>query len=291
MTVILLRHGRSTSNTAHTLAGRTEGVDLDEKGREQAQAIVERLTGLPIRAIVRSPLLRCRRTVEPLAAALGLDPVVDERISEVDYGSWTGSKIGDLVKEPLWAVVQQQPSAAVFPGGEGLAHVQSRAVAAVREHDRRLAELHKGDVLWLACTHGDVIKAVVADALGTHLDSFQRITADHYVFSGDGEHGNPEREALEMLFKARGPQPFTIHLTYEIDHIDGLRKADWDKEQTKEKDRKAAGGKKEPRADWWPPKQSLTAFFTPGRLAAGQQIRVVGKSAPHVIDLLDPLGF
>ncbi len=108
----------------------------------------------------------------------GLDPVVDERISEVDYGAWTGRKIGDLVKEPLWAVVQQQPSAAVFPDGEGLAAVQARAVAAVREHDRRLAEQHDGDVLWLACTHGDVIKAVVADALGTHLDSFQRITAD-----------------------------------------------------------------------------------------------------------------
>jgi probable phosphomutase (TIGR03848 family) len=178
MTVILLRHGRSTSNTAHTLAGRSDGVDLDDKGLEQAEAIVERLAGLPIRAIVRSPLLRCRRTVEPLAAALGLDPVVDERISEVDYGSWTGRKIGELVKEPLWAVVQQQPSAAVFPEGEGLAHVQARAVAAVREHDRRLAELHEADALWVACTHGDVIKSVVADALGTHLDSFQRITAD-----------------------------------------------------------------------------------------------------------------
>lgn len=178
MTVILLRHGRSTSNVAHTLAGRTEGVDLDDRGREQAQDLVERLGGLPIIAIVRSPLLRCRRTVEPLAAALGLEPVVDERISEVDYGAWTGRKIGELVKEPLWAVVQQQPSAAVFPEGEGLANVQSRAVAAVREHDRRLAEQHEGDVLWIACTHGDVIKSVVADALGSHLDSFQRITAD-----------------------------------------------------------------------------------------------------------------
>jgi probable phosphomutase (TIGR03848 family) len=178
MTVILLRHGRSTSNTAQTLAGRTDGVDLDEKGQEQATALVDRIGSLPIRAIVRSPLLRCRRTVEPLAAALGLEPVVDERISEVDYGQWTGRKIGDLVKEPLWAVVQQQPSAAVFPEGEGLAHVQARAVAAVREHDRLLAEQHDGDVLWLACTHGDVIKAIVADALGTHLDSFQRITAD-----------------------------------------------------------------------------------------------------------------
>lgn len=178
MTVILLRHGRSTSNTAHTLAGRSEGVDLDERGAEQAEAVVGRIGGLPVRAIVRSPLLRCRRTVEPLAAALRLEPVVDERLSEVDYGTWTGRKIGELVKEPLWAVVQQQPSAAVFPEGEGLAQVQARAVAAVREHDRRLAEEHGGDALWVACSHGDVIKAVLADALGTHLDSFQRITTD-----------------------------------------------------------------------------------------------------------------
>jgi probable phosphomutase (TIGR03848 family) len=178
MTVILLRHGRSTSNTAHTLAGRSDGVDLDDKGREQAKDIVERVGSLPVKAIVRSPLLRCARTVEPLAAELGLEPVIEERLSEVDYGEWTGRKIADLVKEPLWAVVQQQPSAAVFPDGEGLAHVQARAVEAVREHDRRLAEEHGADVLWVACTHGDVIKAVVADALGTHLDTFQRITAD-----------------------------------------------------------------------------------------------------------------
>lgn len=178
MTVLLLRHGRSTSNTAHTLAGRSPGVDLDDRGREQARAILERIGSLPIRAIVRSPLLRCERTVEPLAAALGLAPVVDERISEVDYGSWTGRKIGELVKEPLWGMVQQQPSAAVFPDGEGLAGVQARAVAAVREHDGRLNDEHSGDVLWVACTHGDVIKAVLADALGSHLDSFQRINAD-----------------------------------------------------------------------------------------------------------------
>jgi probable phosphomutase (TIGR03848 family) len=178
MTVLLLRHGRSTSNTAHTLAGRSEGVDLDDHGREQAAALVDRIGTLPIRAIVRSPLLRCERTVEPLAAALGLEALVDERISEVDYGTWTGRKIGELVKEPLWAVVQQQPSAAVFPEGEGLAGVQARAVAAIREHDRRLADENEADVLWVACSHGDVIKAVLADALGTHLDSFQRINAD-----------------------------------------------------------------------------------------------------------------
>lgn len=178
MTVVLLRHGRSTSNTAAILAGRSEGVDLDDRGYEQAAGLVNRIGDLRIQAVVTSPLLRCRRTVEPLAEALCLKPVIDDRLVEVDYGEWTGCKISDLVNEPLWRVVQAHPSAAVFPGGEGLAQVQVRAVAAVREHDQRLADEHGSDVLWLACSHGDVIKAVIADAFGAHLDNFQRVTAD-----------------------------------------------------------------------------------------------------------------
>jgi probable phosphomutase (TIGR03848 family) len=179
MTVILLRHGRSTANTAHTLAGRSEGVDLDETGAAQAAALIDRVADLPIRALVSSPLLRCQRTVAPLAEHLGLVPELENRLIEVDYGDWTGRKLSELMGEPLWSVVQQQPSAAIFPGGEGLAAVQTRAVSAVREHDQRLAQANDGsDVLWVACTHGDVIKAVLADAMGMHLDSFQRITAD-----------------------------------------------------------------------------------------------------------------
>lgn len=178
MTVILLRHGRSTSNTAGTLAGRSVGVGLDDRGVEQAAFVAERLGSLPVEEIVRSPLQRCEQTVEPLAAKRGLTPVVEERLLEVDYGSWTGRAIKELVNEPLWKVVQQHPSAAIFPDGEGLAQVQARAVAAVREHDARLAEEYGRDVLWVACTHGDVIKSVLADALGCHLDSFQRIVAD-----------------------------------------------------------------------------------------------------------------
>ncbi|MFV0494540.1 histidine phosphatase family protein [Mycobacterium sp.] len=182
MTVLLLRHGRSVSNTAGVLAGRSEGVALDDKGCRQAAGLIDRIGELPIRAVLCSPLLRCRRTVEPLAAALGLQPVIEDRLAEVDYGEWTGRKISELVGEPLWRVVQAQPSAAVFPGGEGLAQVAARAVAAVREQDRRLAAEFGGengaDVLWVACTHGDVIKAVIADAYGMHLDSFQRVNVD-----------------------------------------------------------------------------------------------------------------
>ncbi|MGX7828262.1 MSMEG_4193 family putative phosphomutase [Actinokineospora sp. 24-640] len=177
-TVVLLRHARSSANNAGVLAGRSEGVFLDEVGQGQAAGLVGRLGGLPLRSLVVSPLTRCGQTVAPLAAGLGLVPVVEPGLVEVDYGSWTGKAIRDLVGEPLWAVVQRHPSGAVFPGGEGLAGVQARAVAAVRAHDARVAAEFGEGAVWLLCSHGDVIKSILADALGQHLDSFQRIVVD-----------------------------------------------------------------------------------------------------------------
>jgi probable phosphomutase (TIGR03848 family) len=110
--------------------------------------------------------------------AAGRDLAVrpDDRLGEARYGDWTGRPIKELAKEPLWKVVQQHPSAAVFPGaeGEGLAQTQARAVAAVRAWNAELG----ADAVWLACSHGDVIKAILADALGLHLDQFQRIVVD-----------------------------------------------------------------------------------------------------------------
>lgn len=96
----------------------------------------------------------------------------------MDYGDWTNRELKDLGKEKLWSVVQQHPSAAVFPGGEGLAGVQTRAVAAVRAHDARITAEHGPHAVWLLCSHGDVLKAILADALGQHLDTFQRIVVN-----------------------------------------------------------------------------------------------------------------
>jgi probable phosphomutase (TIGR03848 family) len=177
-TVILLRHARSTANGAGVLAGRTPKVGLDESGLGQASRLVDRLVGVPVSAVVTSPLQRCRQTVAPLVADRGLTAVTDGALSEVDYGEWTNRPLAKLVKEPLWRVVQAHPSAAVFPGGEGLAAVQARAVGAVRAHGARVVAEHGPDAVWLVCSHGDVIKAVLADALGVHLDSFQRIVVD-----------------------------------------------------------------------------------------------------------------
>jgi probable phosphomutase (TIGR03848 family) len=175
-TVILLRHGRTTANAGGVLAGWSPGIELDETGRAQVAAVGARLTPVPLAAVVSSPLERCRQTAAAVLDGRELQLQTDDRLGEARYGDWTGRPLKELAKEPLWRVVQQHPSAAVFPGpeGEGLAQTQARAVAAVREWNARLGP----DAVWLACSHGDVIKAVLADALGLHLDAFQRIVVD-----------------------------------------------------------------------------------------------------------------
>ncbi|MGQ0464399.1 MAG: histidine phosphatase family protein [Sporichthyaceae bacterium] len=179
-TVLLLRHGRSTSNTAGTLAGWTPGVDLDDLGRTQAEGVAERLAEIELSAIVCSPLPRCRQTVAPLAKRLGLKVQIDKRLGECKYGDWTGKPIRELVKEPLWKAIQAHPSSVTFPGpeGESMLAMQARLVAAVRDWNARIAAEHGDGATWLACSHGDPIKSLVADAMGLHLDLFQRIVVD-----------------------------------------------------------------------------------------------------------------
>ncbi|MDM4718901.1 MSMEG_4193 family putative phosphomutase [Micromonospora sp. WMMA1363] len=174
-TLLLLRHGRTTANADGGLAGR-QPVELDVTGRAQAAAVGARLKPVPLTAVVTSPLIRCRQTLE--LALPDATPVVEEGLIECGYGSWEGQPLKKLAKEPLWPVVQQHPSAAVFPEGEAMAAMAARAVAVVRTWDARVTAEHGAEAVWLACTHGDVIKAIVADALGVHLDLFQRIVAD-----------------------------------------------------------------------------------------------------------------
>jgi 2,3-bisphosphoglycerate-dependent phosphoglycerate mutase len=179
-TLVLARHGRTTANVSGVLAGRTKGVHLDEHGVEQARAAAERLAGVPIAAVVTSPLERCRETARVIARRQ--DPptrVANERgLLECDYGSWTGRELKTLVKEPMWRTVQAHPSAAAFPDGESMAQMSARAVAAIRKWDTRIEQEHGDGAVWVAVSHGDVIKAVLADALGVHLDAFQRIVVD-----------------------------------------------------------------------------------------------------------------
>jgi probable phosphomutase (TIGR03848 family) len=179
-TVILARHGRTSANATGVLAGRSKGVHLDERGLEQARAAAERLAGLPLAAIVSSPLERCRETAREIARRQ--DPAArvrtDRGLLECDYGSWTGRELKTLAKEPMWRTVQAHPSAAEFPEGETMAQMSARVVSAIRRWDAEVEAEHGADAVWLAVSHGDPIKAVLADALGNHLDTFQRIVVD-----------------------------------------------------------------------------------------------------------------
>jgi probable phosphoglycerate mutase len=174
-TVVLVRHGL-TVMTGPVLAGWTPGLHLDERGQKQASSLAERLREVPFAALVTSPLDRCLDTVAAIAVGRDTPVQEDDRLGECRYGDWTGRPLKELAKDPLWKVVQNHPSAVTFPGegGEPLRETQNRAVAAVRDWNSRLGP----DATWLACSHGDVIKAIVADALGVHLDQFQRIFID-----------------------------------------------------------------------------------------------------------------
>ena len=177
MQIVLIRHAHSEANAKGILSGRLPNVHLSPKGVEQSQSLITRLGAFPIAAIRISPMGRCRETIQPWL--LSLDAKVqgllreDENLNEVDYGSWSGKKLSTLSKNKLWKTVQHNPSAMYFPDGEGLAHMQQRAMQSVHE-----AVAAKGKGARVFVSHGDVIKAIVSASLGMHLDDFQRIVID-----------------------------------------------------------------------------------------------------------------
>jgi probable phosphomutase (TIGR03848 family) len=215
--VLIVRHGL-TSSTGKALTGWLPGISLDDRGRTQAAAVAARLAQVPLAAIVSSPLDRCVQTASIIAAGHGSQPAagsaapdadrtgsvsppgaadpaelatangqvagrtdpitvqLDERLGECRYGDWTGESLRKLARDPLWRVVQAHPSAVRFPGpdGETMTGMQQRSVAAVRDWNARLGS----EAVYLVCSHGDVIKAILADALGMHLDMSQRIQVD-----------------------------------------------------------------------------------------------------------------
>jgi probable phosphomutase (TIGR03848 family) len=183
-TVLLVRHGRTTANDAGVLAGWTEGVSLDETGQAQVRALAGRLAAVPLAAVVTSPLQRCQETTALLLEGREVAVHPDDRLGEVRYGEWSGRELKKLAKDPLWKVVQSHPSAVTFPGedGESMRAMANRAVDAVRDWNTRLAldppGSGGGDPVYAVVSHGDVVKAILADALGMHLDQFQRLVVD-----------------------------------------------------------------------------------------------------------------
>lgn len=179
MRLVLIRHAHSEANAAGILSGRLPNVHLSEKGIKQAVDLAQRLGSFPVAQLRISPMERCFETVQPwindvlIPRSKNFAPVIDHNISEVDYGDWSGKKLSILSKNKMWKTVQESPSRMYFPSGEGIGQMQARALQSVHE----LAKLkNKGAAVIVS--HGDVIKAIVASALGIHLDEFQRIVID-----------------------------------------------------------------------------------------------------------------
>jgi probable phosphomutase (TIGR03848 family) len=170
MTVFLLVRHAVTSHTGHKLTGWAPGVHLSDEGRDQAEAVAERLSAAPIKAIYSSPIDRTLETAQAVAARHRLDVQVLDDIGEVRYGSWTNRSLKSLAKTKLWLKVQRFPSAARFPQGESLREVQARALAELE----RIQARHPKQLVCVV-SHSDVIRLVVAHYLGVHIDLFQRI--------------------------------------------------------------------------------------------------------------------
>ena len=179
MRLVLIRHAHSEANAAGILSGRLPNVHLSDKGNEQAEGLAVRLGNFPVSNLRISPMERCFETISPWINSIVLpnntkfEPIIDQELTEVDYGTWSGKKLAVLSRNKLWKIVQESPSRMYFPKGEGIAQMQARAMKSVHES---VASKTKGAAVIVS--HGDVIKSIVASALGMHLDEFQRIVID-----------------------------------------------------------------------------------------------------------------
>ena len=171
-TLFLIRHGL-TAVTGSRLYGRTPGIELDERGRRQAAALVERFRGVRLTALYSSPLERCVGTIEPLAAAQRVDVRVSDALVEMDIGDWTGRTINSVRRTKLWKVVQRSPSRFRFPNGESFVDAEARVLD---EIERIRARHPRGRVA--IGTHGDLVRMLVSHYTGAHLDEFQRVASD-----------------------------------------------------------------------------------------------------------------
>ncbi len=201
--VLLVRHGE-TPTTGRVLPGRAPGLHLSERGREQAEHVARRLDGVAVDALYTSPLERTRETAAPVEVRTGREAVVEPGLLECDFGEWTGEELSRLSRLKAWQTVQRAPSAFRFPGGESFPEMQSRTVAAVD----RLRAAHEGGTV-VCFSHADPIKAVLAHALGTHLDLFQRIVV------------SPCSVSAVAWAPGQGPSVLTVNSTDEP--LAGLR--------------------------------------------------------------------
>lgn len=195
--VLFVRHGR-TPTTGAKLPGRAPGLHLSDEGRGQAELAATRIAALGrVAAVYASPMERTRETAEPVARAINRRVQIEPGLNECDFGDWTGRSLKQLRRRNDWRTVQRYPSGFRFPGGESFRELQTRMTSTVAA----LVDRHRGATI-VAVSHADPIKALVADALGVHLDLFQRIVVSPCSVTG-------------ILYTETGPTALTVNSTGE----------------------------------------------------------------------------
>lgn len=191
----LVRHAQSTANSEGILAGRIPGIALDKKGKRQAEKLSKFLATVEFEKVIASPLERTQETATLLRADAEIK--LDYRIAECDYGQWSGQKIEDLQKQELWKDIQKSPSSVTFPDGESMQEMFNRAWSSVEFWNQEVT----GNYLMIS--HADVIKAIVAKALGMNLDNFQRIAI----------------RPASLTVIAFNPEPMLMLLNFSLDNV------------------------------------------------------------------------
>lgn len=180
--IILLRHAHSAANDVGLLTGRMPGISLSKKGFTQANELIERIGGGSVDRLHISPIERCQLTIDPWLKSKHSSTLsgfsIDESLTEIDFGDWSGRKLSSLRREKLWKSVQNRPSQVTFPNGESFRSAQRRAFSGVQA----IADA-RGSKVNLLLSHSDTIKLIVSKFLGMKLDSFQQLQINPASFT------------------------------------------------------------------------------------------------------------
>lgn len=174
-TLLLIRHGENDYVKSGKMAGRLPGIQLNEKGQKQAQALGEALKEVPIKAVYSSPLERAMETASPIAQSHKLKIIQEPDLMDTDVGTWQGRSWRVLGLTKVWKIVQNAPSRFRFPEGESFLEAQTRYV---NTFERIIQKHNKPKDIVAVVFHADPIKLVVAHFLGMPLDHFQRLSCD-----------------------------------------------------------------------------------------------------------------
>lgn len=180
---LLVRHGHSSANAEGVLSGWAPGISLTETGRAQAVDLRTHLANRGVAAVISSPLQRCVETAALLADVEAESVATDEGLGECHYGAWTGRRLSDLARDPLWRTVQDDPAGARFPddetyAAESLAEMTARVWETLATLDARVEAEHASEALWVAVSHGDPIRSALATAMGSGVAGLQRSRVD-----------------------------------------------------------------------------------------------------------------